>query len=85
MFDDRTEDASLKRYSNSIGKKVLVVTHATHDTLVGNHGMPKQGIIPSGSGKKATCLLYAKLINDIDKASSNHRKQGSSAPELGRA
>jgi len=54
----------------------------THDTLLGNRGMTIQGIIPSGTG---TCLLWARQINDIDKASPNHGKQGSSSPELGKA
>jgi hypothetical protein len=57
----------------------------THDTQLGNRGMPVQGIVPSKTGKIATCLLCATQINDIDKASSNHGKQGSSAPELGKA
>ncbi len=52
-----------------------------HDTLLGNHGMSIQGIIPSGTGKTATC---ATPINGIDKASSNDGKQRSSVSELGK-
>jgi len=57
----------------------------THDTLLGNRGMPIEGIVPSETGETATCLLCATQINDIDKASSNHGKQGSSAPKLDKA
>jgi hypothetical protein len=66
-------------------KKVLAVAVDTHDTLLGNREMPIEGMIPSRTGRTATCLLCATEINDIDKVSSNHGKQGSSAPEQGNA
>ena len=44
-------------------------------------GYPYRVSYLPGLAKHSTCLLCdATQINDIDKASSNHGKQGSSAP-----